>query len=314
MSRPYRIQAPHVFYHVTSRGDGKRKIFRQNNDHKKFLEYVLKAKEKYDFRLYAYVLLPNHYHLLVQTLQPNLAKIMHFINGVYTTYYNKVNKNVGHLFQGRYKSIIIEADSYFKALSRYIHLNPVKANIVKRPEDYKWSSYQGYVSKKGDPYIDKDQLEALLGMNERQYKSFVYDGGSGDENLFENLYAGSMLGSEAFIKANLTMLKEQVEGMDVSYKNDYKTLRAEDILDCVSGFYGIEKEDIRNSKDKQSEAKKDSIYMMKRMTGMTNKEIGELFGIGYTSVSKVCSRMEEEMARDEEVRGRVENQMSHVKV
>ncbi|PXF52054.1 MAG: hypothetical protein C4B57_11550 [Deltaproteobacteria bacterium] len=148
MARPYRLQAEDCFYHITSRGNGRKKIFLNNTDFEKFLEYILKAKEKYDFYLLAYVLMSNHYHLLIKTTKPNLSGIMHYINGSYTTYSNVKRRKTGHLFQGRYKSLVIDEDSYFQELTRYIHLNPVRAKMVKNPEDYRWSSYNAYVGRK----------------------------------------------------------------------------------------------------------------------------------------------------------------------
>jgi putative transposase len=136
MARPYRLQAEDCFYHITSRGNDRKKIFLNDTDFEKFLEYILKAKEKYDFYLLAYVLMTNHYHFLIKTTKPNLSSIMHYINGSYTTYFNVKRGRTGHLFQGRYKSLVIDADSYFQELTRYIHLNPVRAKMVKNPEDY----------------------------------------------------------------------------------------------------------------------------------------------------------------------------------
>ena len=124
MARQHRLQAPNCFYHITSRGDDRKKIFLNETDFRKFLAYLKKAKEKFNFYLYAYCLLDNHYHLLLETSQANLSQIMQYLNTAYTIYYNTKHKRHGHLFQGRFKSILIEADSYFAELTRYIHLNP----------------------------------------------------------------------------------------------------------------------------------------------------------------------------------------------
>ena len=161
MARPYRLESENTLYHITSRGNDRKNIYASEFDNEKFLEYVLKAKKRFKFRLYAYVLMTNHYHLLIETLQPNLSKIMHFINGSYTTYYNVKRKKAGHLFQGRYESIIVDKDSYFEVLTKYIHLNPVKARIVNVPEEYKWSSYRGFIGEVKDKYID-ELLEKIL--------------------------------------------------------------------------------------------------------------------------------------------------------
>ena len=127
MARPLRIQYPGAFYHVTSRGNARKAIFRSNRDREKFLSYLESAHDRYGATIHVYCLMDNHYHVLVETPLGNLSKILHHINGAYTTYFNTKRKRSGHLFQGRYKAILVEKDSYCKELSRYIHLNPIRA-------------------------------------------------------------------------------------------------------------------------------------------------------------------------------------------
>lgn len=313
MARPHRILRENAFYHITSRGNGRRSIYEGERDYLKFLEYLLQSKEKFQFRLYAYALMTNHYHLLVQTLQANLPKIMHYINSAYTTYYNKTNKNVGHLFQGRYKSLIIDVDSYFKKVTRYIHLNPVKARIAESPQDYRWSSYRGYMSRKGDGYIDKKEIEKVLDMDMEEYRKFVC-AGKDEEDIFKEVYAGSILGSACFIKETIQVLKGRIENKDIAYGEKLRgQINAEDVLEFVSQEYKMGREEILGSKNKQNQAKKNCIYLLRRITDKTNKEIGEMFGMGHTAVSKVCSKMEQEMGCNKWIREVVENQVSHFK-
>ena len=196
MARPYRLQGANCFYHITSRGDDRKKIFLSDFDFEKFLEYIIVAKEKYKFQLYAYCLMSNHYHLFIETLHPNLSKIMQYVNTAYTAYYNKKRKKSGHLFQGRYKSIMVEEDSYFLELTRYIHLNPVRARIVAFPQEYKWSSYKGYLKDKVDSYIDYTELKGYLGMSAGKYKEFVLRGINKREELTKKVYAGFFLGGQ----------------------------------------------------------------------------------------------------------------------
>ncbi|MFH1665392.1 MAG: transposase [Candidatus Omnitrophota bacterium] len=314
MARQYRILGEGAFYHITSRGDGRRNIYERERDHKKFLEYILRAKEKYHFRLYAYVLMPNHYHLLIQTLQANLPKIMHYINSVYTTYYNKVNRNVGHVFQGRYKSLIVDADTYFKELTRYIHLNPVRAKIADKPEEYEWSSYKGYISRKGDGFIDRGDIDKVLGMSIEEYKKYVYRGIGKEEKIFKDVYAGSMLGGVDFIKEKIKGLKIQVESKNIAYNEKYiEEIEEERILEYIIREHRIGREELLKSKNKQNQAKKNSIYLLKRLTGKTNKEIGEMFDISHTAVSKAYSSMEQEMKESRKVKRKIEGQISHFK-
>jgi len=131
MARALRIQYEGAMYHVTARGNDGRKIFLGKRDYDKFKEYLGEAKEKYRFLLNAYVLMTNHYHLVVETPQKNLSRIMHYLNSSYTTYTNIKRNRSGHLFQGRYKAIVVDKDSYLLELSRYLHLNPVRAKMVE---------------------------------------------------------------------------------------------------------------------------------------------------------------------------------------
>jgi len=315
MARPYRFQGEHCFYHITSRGNDRKKIYENNSDYRKFLDYILKAKEKYKFYLYAYVLMPNHYHLLLETIQPNISRIMQYINTSYTIYYNIKNKKYGHLFQGRYKSILIDKDNYFLELTRYIHLNPVRANIEKQPEKYKWSSYKGYIAKNGDGYIDKEQLEKNLNMEPEQYWKFVINGMGKDDKLFENIHAGSVLGKKEFYEEKVKNIREKIKDKDYSYR---KTLNAsiepEEIIAYVSKNYAKETTAFCTTKRRSIKEKKIAIYLLKRLTELTNKEIGEKFGITYSAVSKVTVNIERILERDQCTKQELERLISHFKV
>lgn len=312
MPRPYRILGENAFYHITSRGDGRRNIYIKENDYLKFLDYVMRAKEKFQFRLYAYVLMTNHYHLIIQTLQANLPQIMHYINSGYTSYYNVTKRNTGHLFQGRYKSLIVDENSYFKELTRYIHLNPVKAKIVEKPEEYRWSSYKGYISKKEDSYVDIEAVKMVLGMNGAEYKRFVNSGITEKENIFKDVYAGSILGGVPFIKEKIRELKFQAGNTDISYLDRYEEMVAvEAIIGFICKEFKIVREDLLGSKNKKNQAKKNCIYLLKRFTGKNNKEIGKIFDISHTAISKACSSLEEEISKNKTAKKRIEIQISH---
>ena len=142
MARPLRIAFPGAFYHVTTRGNERKTVFKRKRDRERFLEYLETATERYHAVIHAYCLMDNHYHLLLDTPAGNLSQIMHHGNGAYTTYFNVKRARSGHLFQGRYKAILVEKDEYAKELSRYIHLNPVRAKMVEQPEQYEWTRYR----------------------------------------------------------------------------------------------------------------------------------------------------------------------------
>src|SRR5579859_3715129 len=131
MARPLRIEFSGAFHHVMARGNARQNIFRDTQDRQAFLAGLKRVCERFDWRIWAYCLMDNHYHLLVETLEPTLSRGMREINGVYTQGFNRRHSRVGHVFQGRYKSLLIEKDAYLLELSRYIVLNPVKAKICR---------------------------------------------------------------------------------------------------------------------------------------------------------------------------------------
>jgi len=147
MGRPLRIEYAGAFYHITSRGNERRSIFRTKGDYERFIGYLESATERYGARIHCFCLMPNHYHLLLETPRANLHAILHHLNTSYTNYFNAKTGRVGHLFQGRYRAILVEKDVYALELSRYIHLNPFRANLIKDPSDYPWSSYLAYVER-----------------------------------------------------------------------------------------------------------------------------------------------------------------------
>lgn len=146
MARPLRIEFSGALYHVMARGNASQAIFYDNDDYERFLATIGRSSKRFDWVLWAYCLMPNHYHLLVETRRPTLARGMRDLNGVYAQSFNWRHDRVGHLFQGRYKAILVDKESYLLELSRYIVLNPVRAGLCARPDDWRWSSYR-YVFK-----------------------------------------------------------------------------------------------------------------------------------------------------------------------
>lgn len=130
---------------MTSRGNERNDIFRNSKDKEKFLSCLHSATERFHTSVCLYCLMDNHYHLLLETERGNLSTVLHHINSLYTGYFNRMYHRTGHLFQGRYKAILVEKETYALELSRYIHLNPVRARLVRKPEDYVWSSYRVYI-------------------------------------------------------------------------------------------------------------------------------------------------------------------------
>lgn len=181
MGRPPRIIVPETIYHVVSRGNCRQKVFHSSEDYKKYLSLLESAKEKYLFSLYLYVLMPNHIHLILRTSseeENSVSKIMHFLNGNYSRYFNRKYGRSGHLFRSRFYGEIIEDEKHFLELIRYVHLNPVRAGLAKELDGYRFSSYRYYVDLEGDNnLVDKEEVLFFFGKNPRvrqeRFRKFV---------------------------------------------------------------------------------------------------------------------------------------------
>jgi len=173
------IIAPEKIYHIVCRGINQKRIFREVRDYKKILEIIKKAKKSYNFYLYSYNLLSNHFHLFIETNDISVSKIMHYINGCYAGYFNYRHKRNGHLFQDRFYASLIDTESYFWTASAYIDLNAVRAGLVENPEDYPWSSYKFYFRGNfNDNLLDIRRFLLLNGNGDireinQEYLSFV---------------------------------------------------------------------------------------------------------------------------------------------
>ena len=196
---------PDAFYHITARGNERQNIFQGNRDRERFLGYFDSASERYKAIIHTYCLMDTHYHILLQTPAGNLSQVMHHINGAYTNYFNVNRKRSGHLFQGRYKAPLVDIEEYAQELSRYIHLNPVKAGMVEKPEQYKWSSYRDYINvNKSSKWLFTDFILSLFDRKttvaRKQYRRFVESMIDVEyESPSKNVFASTVLGSRSFI-------------------------------------------------------------------------------------------------------------------
>ena len=288
MARPLRIEFPSAFYHVISRGNERKAIFKSDSDREKFLQYLKLATGRYRAVIYAYCLLDNHYHLLVETPEGNLSKVMRFINGSYATYFNVKRNRAGHLLQGRYKAILVEKDTYALALSRYIHLNPVKAGIVKRPEEYRWASYCAYIEKSNKDWIDTGfllrQFSGDLAKSRRRFMKFTHEGIKKElEDPAAQSFAGMILGREEFVK----QVRSIVNGKRVRQRDfpAFKALKMRPTLEEIEERVGREITTIKK------ERRKIGIYLSHHYSGNSLREIAEWYGgIGESGISQVVKR------------------------
>jgi putative transposase len=240
---------------------------------------------------------------------------MHYINGSYTTYFNVKRGRTGHLFQGRYKSLVIDADNYFQKLTRYIHLNPVKAKMVEKPEDYEWSSYNAYVdSKREDKYIDKEEIHKYLAMSRKDYKFFVLNGmsvGEKEDDIFKDVYGGFLLGKTQFIKEKLKELKMQVESDKISYSRELRfVMEPGEIIEKVAKRFKKNPQDLIDSKTRPALEKQIAIYLIRRYTGIANGDIGKIFNMKAQAVSKAGIKIEKLIKENGKIRNQINKLIS----
>jgi len=199
MSRKPRLCFDGAFYHITSRGDNKEKIFHNEWDRKTLFSLLREAMNKFRFILHAYVLMQNHFHFVIETSEKGtISEIMHDINGKYTKYFNVAHKRTGHLFQGRFHDNLIDKDNYLLEVTRYVHLNPVRAGLASYPEEYKWSSYRYYIGLANCDFINKNLVLDIISPDKSKqailYSDFIRDGLKLDFSKFrENLYKGALV-------------------------------------------------------------------------------------------------------------------------
>jgi REP element-mobilizing transposase RayT len=204
MSRPIRIEFPDALYHVTARGDRREDIFEDDADRQMFLSTLEQVITQFNWLCHAWCLMDNHYHLMIQTPDGNLSKGMRQLNGVYTQTCNRRHKHVGHLFQGRFKAILVDSDAYLLELTRYVVLNPVRAGMVKKPGDWSWSSYRASVGlEPAAPWLEVDGLLAQFGkrrsLAQQRYAQFVSAGINGNSPWL-NLKGQVFLGDDQFVE------------------------------------------------------------------------------------------------------------------
>jgi putative transposase len=218
MARALRIEFPGAVYHVTSRGNEQRRIFYGNQDREAFLHFLGIAVARFGWSVTAWVLMTNHYHLVIQTPEPNLSRGMHWLNGTYAGWFNHRHQRSGHLFQGRFKGLLIDKDTYFSEVIRYVALNPVRAGIVDKAEDYRWSSYRATAGLADAPaWLDRaavlDFFDANHNEAEAQYRDFVSTPKT-DEQLWDRLINGIYLGPADWAKRMRTFVESRPRSTD----------------------------------------------------------------------------------------------------
>lgn len=316
MSRPLRIEFEGAWYHVMNRGLAQNRIFLNDNHRENFLELLSETHERYCAEIHAYCMMGNHYHLLLRTPLANLNRIMRHLDGVYTQRFNRIVKRDGPLFRGRYKSILVDAEIYLLQLSRYIHLNPVKAKLVEKPEHYKWSSYQFYLRSKPPIWFHTKDTLSYFGDKEHKYKIFVEDGIENSQNEIDEILTNvPILGTDNFIK--LVTEKYLKEEHKIDEIPQHKLLidskpsknQIKEIITAVAAYYQISSNEIYAIPSKYgNHPRLIAMYLAFTLGQITHTDISRLFPkITRSGVSKAYLRFNRKIKTDKVLRDEIEN-------
>jgi len=322
MARPLRIQFENAYYHVTCRGNTGQVIFSNDADRSAFLDLLERSTDIYQTEILAYVLLSSHFHLFVKTPLGNLQEFMRHFNISYTSYYNWKHNRRGHLYQGRYKSFLVDADNYLQEVSRYIHLNPIRVRYRsdmaldekrKYLRSYRWSSYGGYLSQ-----VERMgflQVEEVLGYfggdtakGRRRHEDFVMEGMTGEmTSPLERGKGHGIVGASEFI--------EKIKGQYIRLGAELRELPAvrkilaqvepKKIIRVIGEVFGVGREELLR-KGYRGVARGVLMEMLYRYGGMNQREIGELLGIDYSAVSVMRKRLSELQGKDPNLSAEIE--------
>jgi REP element-mobilizing transposase RayT len=278
MSRPLRLEFPNALYHVTSRGDRRENIFEDDDDRLRFLEILGAVVVDYNWLCHGYCLMDNHYHLLIETLDGNLSKGMRQLNGVYTQASNRRHGRSGHLFQGRYKAILVDKDRYLLELSRYVVLNPLRAKgMVNRLEDWPWSSYLAMTGDAPRPeWLTTDWLLSLFGKRKKiameRYRQFVLEGMQHQPEIWSNLKGQIYLGDEAFV----TEMQKRIgkEKDDLAIPKQQKRPMVKPLSEIAAQY-----------KDRKT-----AIIVAYKTGAYSQREIGEFYQLHPTTIGAIVRK------------------------
>ena len=320
MARPLRIEYPDAWYHVMNRGRRAETIFADDKDYLAFTELLKETSEMWNIRVAAYCLMPNHYHMLVQTPEANISRSMRHLNGVYTQRYNSRHRCDGQLFRGRYKSILIDTDSYLLQAVRYIHRNPLRAGLADTLDAYKWSSHKGYISIAGKwDWLYKNPVLAMLSKNRQNWLRYYKNWVTIDENdeVSETINGKKWpvyLGPQSFIDMIKERYGKEKIKRDVPSSRELLPDKDRILEEVCRAYHTTVPEILKMRRGKRNEARNVAIYLTRKLRRDTLKDIGRQFDIDTDStVSSIMERMKKRVADDRDLSSRLDGIAESIK-
>jgi putative transposase len=322
MARAWRIEFEGALYHVVSRGNERRDIFYDDDDRRLFLDTLGEMAQRFEVELFAYVLMNNHYHLLMRTARANLSRAMQWFGVTYTNRFNAANARSGHLFQGRFKSILVQNDAYLLRSSLYIHRNPLRAGIVKRLADYRWSSYRFYAYRKKAPeWLNTELiLRQIQNVKDRHAAYREQTQGYSDEDLmlWEDLRHGFILGTQQFVESIKKRFLPDTPHREIPHQRVLvKDLDLGKILKKAASFLGCDVENFRNTSRVSSGRVLERdllLYAVWQLGVRTNSQLGEIFGLTGSAVSRRVGMLKSKAQNDKSVRKKMAELKSIIEI
>ena len=304
MARPLRLDIPGAVYHVTARGNARRAVFTDDEDRENYLRRLAAYREKFGFRLLAYCLMKNHVHLAIRRGAFPLSRVMAGLHSSYTQWFNRRHQRVGHLFQGRYKSLIVQEDRHLGALVRYIHRNPVRARIVHRARDYVWSSDRFFRQTPSPQWMDVEETLRSFGPTRRQamrrYAELIDDPAKSERD-YESIPAvdQAVKGDETFALARFEQVGELTPPL--------RGLSEDRVIGAVSLATGVSIEALIGPLrgGTVAEARCLAAYVASRAAGISRRRMARRFHLDDSSLARPVARLESRVARDPRLRSQV---------
>ena len=317
MTRAWRIEYEGALYHILSRGNEKQNIVTNDDDRKLFLATAGEMAERFEIDLFVYVLMDNHYHLLFRTNRANLCRSMQWFGATYTKRFNLRHNRSGHLFQGRFKNMLVQNNAYLLQLSYYIHRNPLRAGMVRRLVDYNWSSYRAYAyGKRHQNWLNtKVILSQFINVEDQHqaYRENIQKNSKEEQRVWENLRHGIFVGTEKFVRQIKKRHLPDVPHAELPHqKQIIKDVNIDMVLSKAAAILKCDMDLCRKSNRISQSVKADRdllIYIAWQLGLVTNREIGEKFGLTYSAVSQRVRVIKEMLSKDKEL----ERKYRHIK-
>ncbi len=299
MARPLRVDVPGGIYHVTARGLERREIVRDAVDRQKWTEFLGQVATRRDWRVYAWALMDNHYHLFLRVPSADLSQGMHDLNASYVSVFNRRHRRCGPLFQGRFKGILVEVEYHYWELTRYVHLNPVRAGLAKNPEEYPWSSCAFYFGRPMPPrWLASGEILGEYGKSSEvakdAYRRFLYEGlAKGHPSPLHEVVASTLLGSPTFIELMKVRLQDRLPQREVPAARRLQiSPGVDEVIQAVCTHLGVDKVCLMRKGARNDSSRAIAMYLCRHLTNCAVHDLGRYFGgVNGQAVSNAVSKV-----------------------